>query len=250
MHHIPIQYFCGKVLINSPCDYIYDTETTLYYLQSRYYDPELGRFLNADAFASTGQGILGNNMFAYCSNNPVVCADTGGTIPSGIINPNAMARNGGSSLRPISDKERKEQELQKQARYLFNTNEEAVLNAEHHAFYKGILYLKVPGYSAFSFGMVFFGDKIDDKDLVRHEYGHTQQLTGVGVKDYMNYVVLPSVTCFWLTDFKVIPRNMYYNLPWEYIANRYGDVPGYYSADYDTAARAYWAVVRFIASWG
>ena len=33
--------------------YYYDTETKLYYLQSRYYDPEIGRFINADAFAST-----------------------------------------------------------------------------------------------------------------------------------------------------------------------------------------------------
>ena len=51
--------------------YYYDTETGLYYLQSRYYDPETGRFINADEFVSTGQGILGNNMFAYCGNNPV-----------------------------------------------------------------------------------------------------------------------------------------------------------------------------------
>ena len=56
--------------------YVYDTETGLYYLQSRYYDPTTGRFLNADAFASTGQGILGNNMFAYCLNNPVNYRDT------------------------------------------------------------------------------------------------------------------------------------------------------------------------------
>ena len=58
--------------------YVYDTETTLYYLQSRYYDPELGRFINADSYASTGQGILGNNMFAYCLNNPVVLVDGSG----------------------------------------------------------------------------------------------------------------------------------------------------------------------------
>ena len=60
--------------------YYYDTETTLYYLQSRYYDPKIGRFLNADAFVSTGQGILGNNMFAYCRNNPVVRIDITGTL--------------------------------------------------------------------------------------------------------------------------------------------------------------------------
>ncbi len=58
--------------------YVYDTETGLYYLQSRYYDPEMGRFINADAFASTGQGILGNNMFSYCLNNPANYVDMSG----------------------------------------------------------------------------------------------------------------------------------------------------------------------------
>jgi RHS repeat-associated protein len=55
--------------------YVYDPETGLYYLQSRYYNPTWGRFLNADVFISTGQGILGNNMFAYCGNNPVKNVD-------------------------------------------------------------------------------------------------------------------------------------------------------------------------------
>lgn len=40
----------------------------------------MGRFLNADVFASTGQGILGNNMFAYCLNNPVNRIDISGTV--------------------------------------------------------------------------------------------------------------------------------------------------------------------------
>ena len=60
--------------------YVYDTETELYYLQSRYYNPDTGRFLNADAFTSTGQGFTGNNMFAYCGNNPVARKDEGGTV--------------------------------------------------------------------------------------------------------------------------------------------------------------------------
>ena len=51
--------------------YYYDTETGLYYLNSRYYDPEVGRFINADGYVSTGQGVLGYNMFVYCGNNPV-----------------------------------------------------------------------------------------------------------------------------------------------------------------------------------
>ena len=58
--------------------YYYDTETGFYYLKSRYYDPEVGRFINADGYVSTGQGILGYNMFAYCGNNPVKRADPTG----------------------------------------------------------------------------------------------------------------------------------------------------------------------------
>ena len=53
----------------------------MYYLQSRYYNPTWGRFINADALVSTGQGILGNNMFAYCLNNPVAYRDSSGTYP-------------------------------------------------------------------------------------------------------------------------------------------------------------------------
>lgn len=58
--------------------YVYDVGTGLYYLQSRYYDPQVGRFINADGLASTGQGLLGNNMFVYCLNNPGNCLDSSG----------------------------------------------------------------------------------------------------------------------------------------------------------------------------
>ena len=49
--------------------YYYDIETGLYYLNSRYYNPEWGRFLNADACLYSS--MLGFNLFAYCENNPV-----------------------------------------------------------------------------------------------------------------------------------------------------------------------------------
>lgn len=58
--------------------YYYDTETGLYYLGSRYYDPAVKRFVNADRYASTGQGFVGYNMFAYCLNNPVCYYDSAG----------------------------------------------------------------------------------------------------------------------------------------------------------------------------
>ena len=60
--------------------YVYDVETELYYLQNRYYDPYMGRFINADEMVSTGQGLTGNNTFTYCGNNPITRQDSEGTF--------------------------------------------------------------------------------------------------------------------------------------------------------------------------
>ena len=60
--------------------YVYDQDTELYYLQSRYYNPTTGRFLVPDEYPSTGQGLVGNNMFSYCGNNPVVRKDSAGNL--------------------------------------------------------------------------------------------------------------------------------------------------------------------------
>ena len=59
--------------------YYRDSETGMYYLNSRYYNPKMGRFISADAYVSTGQGLLGYNMYAYCLNNPVNYVDPSGT---------------------------------------------------------------------------------------------------------------------------------------------------------------------------
>ncbi len=51
--------------------YFYDDETGMYYLQSRYYDPDIRRFLNADTMMDGKAGILGKNIFIYAANDPV-----------------------------------------------------------------------------------------------------------------------------------------------------------------------------------
>ena len=68
--------------------YYYDTETGLYYLNSRYYDPEVGRWINADDtdILAIDQGTpIQYNMFSYCHNNPVNMADLNGYIPFFVI---------------------------------------------------------------------------------------------------------------------------------------------------------------------
>ena len=75
---------CGNSIVLFPqgakwCfSYFPAQDTGFYYLQSRYYDPAIARFINADSLVSTGQGVLGNNMFAYCGNNPICYCDNSG----------------------------------------------------------------------------------------------------------------------------------------------------------------------------
>jgi len=69
-------------------DYTYDSDTGMYYLQSRYYDPEVGRFINLDdtgILQLTTGTINGANLFAYCNNDPIRFSDCSGKYPIGVV---------------------------------------------------------------------------------------------------------------------------------------------------------------------
>ena len=70
--------------------YYYDQETGLYYLQTRYYDPKVRRFLNADdasVLTKDPEQLTEKNLYAYCDDNPVMYRDDTGMfdIVSGIF---------------------------------------------------------------------------------------------------------------------------------------------------------------------
>ena len=65
--------------------YYFDTETSLYYVSSRYYDSKIGRWISADApetLTADFENLAQYNLFAYCFNNPVNTFDETGTWPS------------------------------------------------------------------------------------------------------------------------------------------------------------------------
>jgi RHS repeat-associated protein len=65
--------------------YVWDEETGLYLAAARYYDPEWGRWLNADALMGTTGALLSHNLFAYCLNNPIMLVDPDGKAAIGAV---------------------------------------------------------------------------------------------------------------------------------------------------------------------
>ena len=197
--------------------YIYDQETGLYYLQSRYYNPTWGRFINADAYVSTGQGLLGNNMFAYCHNNPANMIDSSGQWPQWIIK--AVDWFNGNIVQPsVSFIEDIVEDIKNYDPN--NQSEERVLESNYFSSYKGVPVIRTNGDRSGSFGIIFLtretNSRNNPEDIIRHEYGHTKQLEQLGVVNYAFCIGLPS--------WQQWGTGEYYSKPWEITADIYGDV--------------------------
>lgn len=90
--------------------YYYDTETNLYYLNSRYYNPEWGRFINADIMISKDKHS--KNLFIYCDNNPITRVEVDGaawlfvtmvSVAAGVVAAGAKAVSNVVNKKKISD---------------------------------------------------------------------------------------------------------------------------------------------------
>ena len=83
---LPISNWLGVLNPFRYRGYIYDSETGMYYLRSRYYNPEIGRFLNADIYIAAQTDIGAHNVYAYCRNQCINCADKSGAFVFVITN--------------------------------------------------------------------------------------------------------------------------------------------------------------------
>lgn len=127
-----------------------------------------------------------------------------------------------------------------------NEDPKEALDDDPINFYKGVPVIKTSlmNSSALSFGAIFVADNVDSLDLLYHEYGHIVQLEEVGILPYTVYVALPSVACFWATEAGLLHEDIYFSLPWENIADRYGDAKHIYYPGATGIADAYWTFVE------
>ncbi len=206
--------------------YYYDAETSFYYLQSRYYDPAVCRFINHDSYAAIGQGLVGYNMFAYCSNDPINNRDMSGSWPNWIsnaanwVNQNVIKPINENIIEPVTKfvtgiaEDIKNFDIN-------NESEAKVLESNYFSCYKGVPVVRFNNNRSGSFGIVFLtrgldSNDVEAQDVVRHEYGHTQQLKQLGVIKFAIYIGIPS----WLD----LGTGNYYDKPWEVTADIYGGV--------------------------
>jgi len=252
--------------------YVYDHETGLYYLQSRYYNPQWGRFLNADTLVSTGQGNLGNNMFAYCLNNPVAYQDSAGTIACTCMDDGLLfsemyfgactggggGGSGGYAAPYAAQTYLSIQKMLKLAKkFITNESEEATfeyLDKYGFAFYKGVpVFLANIGENGggFSYGVIVLDDayltRSDRIDVLKHEYGHRVHMDQIGLVNYTFTTAIPSLIGAGFDVHKKLGIS-YYDLPWEHTADVLG---GVYRDEYSPwacdAASAFWLYTMIIS---
>ena len=221
--------------------YYYDEETGLYYLQTRYYDPRTGRFLNADSVEYADPETLnGLNLYAYCGNNPVVGYDPAGTWDwgkfrdaystfLGILNPISKYTAVGAII--VAACQGRGQDIKDDWNNgcfnPFNQDGNVALNSKVFSFYKGESVIRHSSNDLTSwqiFGNIFLNTsetkRPDGLDALNHEFGHGIQEKLLGPMGYIFKIAIPSVIACICN-----PNNfIYYSLPWERTADFFGGV--------------------------
>ena len=123
------------------------------------------------------------------------------------------------------------------------------------AFHNGVLVFStdlLTGTSAFSFGIIVMGSgNIDHEDFERtlsHEYGHAVHARQIGLVDYFFTTAIPSLIGAALYPDNTWIQDHYYSLPWERVAEYYGNVDRRYSPWADSAGSIFWISTLIAAS--
>ena len=224
--------------------------------------------MNADALVSTGQGMLGNNMFAYCGNNPISRSDPSGNAfvhigfsfdTMDLLCPALGGSSGGGCAYALGAASSGARAVKKLKDIVYNESETAVqVHLKEHgvAFYKGVPVFMTElifDKSAFSFGIIVMDDYYKDvsiesfSNVLKHERGHTTHFGQIGVLAYSATVAVPSLIGAGLSYVNPFIRDNYGSLPWENIAEQLGGVNGEYLPGATTVGSIYWAYTVLIS---
>ena len=214
--------------------YYYDEETGLYYLNARYYDPSLGRFLSPDSLSYLDPSAAeGMNLFAYCQCDPVNKVDPTGHFPflalligavillftpiGGAILQTAASVlcYGGMAVASLFNSDVRA-DMDAIGWNPFNTDESAVLNSSYVSFYKGVPVFRTDGFVGRygTFLGIFLNRSNYDTDTVRHEWGHVPQQMILGPVNFGLLFAIPSAN--------QLSTRPYYERPWEITADIMG----------------------------
>ena len=154
-------------------------------------------------------------MFAYCNNNPVFYSDDSGNLPM----PNKMVR--------MSDSGSGNSQFKAQQQIALTT-EKGALESAFFWVYRNVPVFRTEGERSGSFGAIFLTKESNHRsypeDVVRHEYGHVEQLKQLGPVNYLLCIMLPSWQEWGVGE--------YYDKPWEVTAEVLGKVESrYHSQD-------------------
>lgn len=224
--------------------YYYDTDTGLYYLQSRYYNPYWGRFINADVYINANGDLLGYNMYTYCSNNPVMYGDPAGESCLPIQTSILLYSYIGVFIASRFD-ETIRQDMKNIKWNPFNSDAQAMAQSQKVSFYQGQFVI----YENWSFtkdrsgsAVIMFLNTNDTSspDTIKHEWGHFLQMTFMNPLEYALSVGLPSCTSNGQTDYE------YYSNPWDRLPDLLGGVDRTSTTGYKKGSVA-WGIAQLFA---
>ena len=142
-------------------------------------------------------------MYAYCSNEPIANYDPAGNYYAKVedrITTGCGGRGGIPAfvVRPSKPDPEAQPKQNKVGLidFITNTDEQVVLDAEHFAMYRGVPVIRINGNRSGFFGVIFLtyetNGRSNPEDMVRHEYGHAQQLKELGLATYLTNIFIPS----------------------------------------------------------
>jgi RHS repeat-associated protein len=213
--------------------YRYDNESGLYYLQSRYYDPSIKRFISADGLVDF-RTLTSVNLYTYCVNNPIRYSDESGfaffeTLGKALRAYTLLNQcvKGFSSGRLTMDDIMSDITNYSKG----NTDFGKVQEANLFSSYNGVIVVIVDAPAAYSYGSTLYLRKEERPDIIKHEYGHSLQEDKLGGFAYTVGIAAPSFAYNKYHTKRKLPENQYFSMPWEITADIFGGVKrnqGYY----------------------